>query len=806
MISTRTLILCLGLIIFAIITTLYVSFRHSEYIFLYILLGAALALLIFLIKKISSDNVKQKKSEQKFKALLDAAPDATVIANEKGIIEMINHQAEQLFGYSREEMIGGPVEILLPQELKDKHVHHRGNFFKAAKLRSMGAGLELNAVKKDGTTFPVEISLSPMQTEEGVLISASIRDVTERKKLENQLKKTNDEVKTLQKKKSERIIKDNEEITSLIMNSALDAIICIDTRGGITVWNSQAEKMFGWKEQEILGKRLDETIIPEIYRHGHRTGFDHYMKTGEGPLLGKLIEISALNRSGNEFPIELAIVPIKQNGREFFCAFIRDITQRKQAEEELFRKRNLFRAVIDNLPDYIYAKDTKLHYIMGNQAIVELVGAALEEEIIGKNSLELFGREVARVNFDEDSKVIELGTQVINREEPITSYSGDKLCLLTTKVPLRDKDGNITGLIGISRDITERKESELQLRESEEKYRTLFEGNLAGVFQTNIEGKILNCNDAFAKMLGYLSHREMEQKNAGILYFSRNDRDSYISLLSKKGQLTNHELILKHTDGRRIFGLINITLRKDSLTNEQIIEGVMLDITERKKAEEELRQINEELRELSSHLQNVREEERIQIARDIHDDLGQQLTGLKMDVAWLNKKMETEDEIVKQKMNNMVELIDETVKTVRRISSNLRPSILDDLGLIAALEWQSGEVEKRSEIKVNFSGDMTEPDIPLSVATGIFRIYQELLTNAVRHANAHIITSSLKLKDDQLVLKIKDDGQGMDPAITGSKKTLGLVGIKERTFVLGGKYDLKSEPGKGTEIQVSVPI
>ena len=219
-----------------------------------------------------------------------------------------------------------------------------------------------------------------------------------------------------------------------------------------------------------------------------------------------------------------------------------------------------------------------------------------------------------------------------------------------------------------------------------------------------------------------------------------------------------------------------------------------------------MQQLNEELHSLSSHLQNVREEERIQIARDIHDDLGQQLTGLKMDVNWLNKKLETEDEIVKQKMISMLELIDETLKSVRRISSDLRPSILDDFGLIAALEWHSGEVAKRSEIKVNFSADMPEPDIPVAIATGIFRIYQELLTNAVRHANAHVITSSLRLKDNHLILKIKDDGQGMDPAITGTKKTLGLIGIKERTFALGGKYDLKSEPGKGTEVQISIPL
>jgi signal transduction histidine kinase len=177
-----------------------------------------------------------------------------------------------------------------------------------------------------------------------------------------------------------------------------------------------------------------------------------------------------------------------------------------------------------------------------------------------------------------------------------------------------------------------------------------------------------------------------------------------------------------------------------------------------------------------------------------------------MDVNWLNKKLNTQDEIVKQKMNNLIGLIDETLKSVRRISSDLRPSMLDDFGLIAALEWHSEEVAKRSEIKINFSADMPEPDISVATGTGIFRIYQELLTNAVRHANAKVIKSNLMLKDNHLILKVKDDGQGMDTKITGTKKTLGLIGIKERTFALEGKYDLKSKPGKGTEVNISIPV
>jgi signal transduction histidine kinase len=177
-----------------------------------------------------------------------------------------------------------------------------------------------------------------------------------------------------------------------------------------------------------------------------------------------------------------------------------------------------------------------------------------------------------------------------------------------------------------------------------------------------------------------------------------------------------------------------------------------------------------------------------------------------MDVYWLNRKLGKKDDEIQEKLDGIIELIDDTVKSVRRISSNLRPSILDDLGLIAALEWHSHEVERRSDIRVHFKTTLSEQAITVDVATGIFRIYQEALTNAVRHANAHEINSSLQLNDNALVLRIKDDGKGIDHKEETNTKTLGLIGIKERTFVLGGKYELKSEPGEGTEISISIPL
>jgi PAS domain S-box-containing protein len=365
-------------------------------------------------------------------------------------------------------------------------------------------------------------------------LSVFIRDITE-------------------KKKAELAVRNSEEVRRLIMSSALDAIVCINRDGAITVWNPQAEKMFGWKETEITGKTLTETIIPKKYRNIHTQGFSQYLETGEARVLNRLIEITALKRSGEEFPIELAIVPIRQQGEEFFCAFIRDITERKDAEEKL--------------------------------------------------------------------------------------------------------------------------------------------------------------------------------------------KHSY-----------------------------------------------------------------EEIRQLALHLQDVREEERASMSREIHDELGQQLTGLRMDFSWFFKKTTIEDKSMKEKTEHTMELLDNMVKTDRKIATELRPSILDDFGLVEALRWQSKEFQKRSGIKTGFNSALTELHLTSNAAIALFRIYQESLTNVARHAAATSVLTLFEQKNGNLILTIRDNGKGFDPGKTGQKKTLGLLGMKERTLMMGGVYEIKSKPGKGTTVSVVVPL
>ena len=226
---------------------------------------------------------------------------------------------------------------------------------------------------------------------------------------------------------------------------------------------------------------------------------------------------------------------------------------------------------------------------------------------------------------------------------------------------------------------------------------------------------------------------------------------------------------------------------------------------ERRQAEKELKRSQELFRNLSTHLQEVREEERTRIARQIHDDLGQALTALKIDISWLNNKLADDREIVREKLKSMVTLIDETVQTVRKVSEDLRPGILDDFGLSAAIEWQAEEFQKRTgiECRTVYSEEL---DLNKEQSTNLFRIVQESLTNVIRHADATEVEIRITAKDGILTLEIQDNGKGITEAAVADAKSFGLIGIKERAHSLGGEVRITGTRSEGTCLTVRMPI
>lgn len=229
------------------------------------------------------------------------------------------------------------------------------------------------------------------------------------------------------------------------------------------------------------------------------------------------------------------------------------------------------------------------------------------------------------------------------------------------------------------------------------------------------------------------------------------------------------------------------------------------EIAERKVIEEDLRRAEERLRAFAAHIESVREDERTRLAREVHDELGQALTGLKMDLSWLEKRFPKKPVEAADRMKSMFRLVDATIQSVRRISSALRPQVLDDVGLIGTLNWQAREFQVRTGIRCKV--DLPAEDLALDQAgsTAAFRILQEALANVARHAGATRVDISLRVDTDHFILKIVDNGRGVSEADLRNPKSLGLLGIRERAFLLGGKVDIEGKGGKGTTITLSIP-
>jgi signal transduction histidine kinase len=227
---------------------------------------------------------------------------------------------------------------------------------------------------------------------------------------------------------------------------------------------------------------------------------------------------------------------------------------------------------------------------------------------------------------------------------------------------------------------------------------------------------------------------------------------------------------------------------------------------DRKRAEEQLRQSHEQLRALSVYLQHVREEERTVIAREVHDELGQALTGLKLELTWLTNRLPPGLRALQAKAKSMAEHIDETIHAVRRIATELRPGLLDTVGLLAALEWQAHEFQTQTGIQCCVKAAIKETLWDQDLNTAFFRIFQETLTNIIRHANATKVNVRLAEMSGHLVLEVKDNGRGISEAEIHNTRSIGLLGMRERAALLGGEVRVSGEPGKGTAVRVRIPL
>jgi PAS domain S-box-containing protein len=594
-----------------------------------------------------------------------------------------------------------------------------------------------------------------------------------------------------QQKLYEQNILLEKELSDSIINSLPGIFYLFNKEGQMYRWNKNMEWVTGYSAEELktlqpiqLIAKQDKELVQQKMDGVFRDGDDY-------------VEAYLETKDGQHIPFYFTGRIINYEGEPCLVGVGLDISEKVKSQDELEKSEERYRTLIEQASDGIFISDFQGKYIDVNSNGLRLSGYS-KEELMHLTIYDLMapGDEINNpVRLNE----LMLGNVVIN-ERKMKRKDG---ALLNVEISAKLlADGRFLGIV---RDITARKQAEEELKNSEEKYRLLFHKNPMPMWMLSLpERKFLDVNDAAIEIYGYTKEEFLRMDIWDIR--PKDDKKQLKEALAKLKDGQSYNGIWKHLkkDGSTV--RVNI-ISHDIMYNGNPAKLVLAsDITARLEAEERLQESHEAYKQLATHLETVREAERTHIAREIHDELGQQLTGLKMDISWLSKRIKLKDGEVQQKIRETISLIDGTVKTVRRIATELRPSILDDLGLVPAMEWQSEEFEKRSGIHTDFSSNIATIDVDPDLATAIFRIYQESLTNVMRHADASKVKASLTVDAEKIRLTIQDDGKGFLVEEIANKKTLGLMGMRERATLLGGSYQIDSELSSGTSVNIIVPF
>jgi len=470
-------------------------------------------------------------------------------------------------------------------------------------------------------------------------------------------------------------------------------------------------------------------------------------------------------------------------------------------EKKLIEEKERLTLFMDSIFDHFMLFDSGMNIIEVNKAALEVWGMS-REEVIGKNILDMTPGIDKTLRYKKYLEVLKTGKPYFKEKIEGHPRFGDRLINVKAF-----KVGDGLGIL--VKDVTERKKAEEALQDSEKHYRLLVESMSEGLVRLDEKGVVTYLNDRFLEVIG--ATRDEIYGHSVLEFVDPTSQKMLEEQMRrrKKGEHGTYEVVFKRKSGGKVTVFVSPRPIFDEKGNFKGSIAVLTDITNLRLAEQELKKSREQLRKLSLHLQTIREDERKLLAHQIHDELGQLLTALKMDLSWLSQRLpkgHKEQRLLLEKTKSMSELLNKTMKSVQRISAELRPGLLDDLGLVPAMEWQAQQFEKRAKIKCEVSLDSEEVDLDQNLSTALFRVFQEALTNVARHAQATKVKVSFRERNGRLTLKIKDNGKGITQEEIQAPDSLGIVGMRERLSPWEGKIKITGTKDRGTILTVTVPL
>jgi two-component system, NarL family, sensor histidine kinase UhpB len=432
-----------------------------------------------------------------------------------------------------------------------------------------------------------------------------------------------------------------------------------------------------------------------------------------------------------------------------------------------------------------------------------------EEEAVG-NSISIIVPDDKIVEHNNTLELLRKGKTVGHYETVRIRKTGERIDVSMTASPIKNQAGEVIGISKIARDITKEKQDADKLRKSETQLKAAQRIAQMGSWEWDLPSNCLNWSQELYRIYG-VNPAEQVSFEKFIDLVHPDDRRLVQSFFESKRMFSIEHRIVRPDEETRYIQ-IRAEVVSDSEGTPISLMGIAQDVTDRKRADEQLRSSREQLRALSAHLQFIREEERSRIAREVHDELGQVLTALKMDLSLLNHKLLESSAILPRKMlyeeiKSMSKKVDITIKSVRKIVTELRPEVLDHLGLKSAIEWQAQEFQARSGIDCKLDPHMESIEMnDRDGETAIFRILQEALTNIARHSGATKVEIFLNQEDSEITMEVRDNGRGISDADLAKSRSFGLLGMRERALFLGGDLEVKGNPGFGTSVKVQIPV
>jgi PAS domain S-box-containing protein len=706
-------------------------------------------------RSLDRTDVERRLAEGRFGQLIEHAPNGMVMVDQQGRIVLVNNQIEESFGYRRDELLGQPIEMLVPERFHAHHSSYRNAFIADPSARPMRAGRDLLGLRRDGTEFPVEIALNPIQTEQGVMVLGTIVDITERKRAEETLHR-------------------NQAQLSGIIGSAMDAIVTVDGEQRIVLFNAAAESMFQCRSEDAVGQSLDR-FIPERLRGPHRRHIEGFGQTNvTRRRMGSLGAIFGLRSNGEEFPIEASISQLESEGQKFYTVILRDITDRKRTEDALHASEARFSTAFNASPiSSVLATLNEGRYVAVNDTFLKLTGY-LREEVIGRTSGDLGVWTTPEARAEVIQLLLKQG-HIRNREARYRMKNGEERIFLTSAEVI-ELDGQ-PHMITASVDITETKQFQRALELSEETLRVAIAGANLGTWHWDVITDELIWSDKCRALFDVpaderiTSERYMEALHP-------DDRERVKQAVSEA--LANHrEYDTEYRTVWRDESIHWISAKGrgyyDAERKPVRMSGVVLDITERKQAEEEIRKLNAELElrviERTEQLQAANKELEAfsySVSHDLRAPLrhinGFSQALLEDYAAKLDDEGKGYLQQVRSASQEMGQLIDDLLQLARVTRSEMHREVvnLSEIALAVLADLQATEDGGRS-VSVNIEKGL--------MAHGDKRLLRVVLSNLLGNAwkftskrqDAEIRFGRQK-KNGEAVYFVRDNGAGFDMA------------------------------------------